>query len=57
MHSRGIQIGALRLGHSSVEVHWDRIHLDLVIVVGRKRVLSQDLAATSNCKNAFLSFA
>ena len=26
-------------------------------VVGRKRVLSQDLAATSNSKNAFLSFA
>ena len=28
-----------------------------VIIVGRKRVLSQDLAATSNSKNAFLSFA
>ena len=28
-----------------------------VIVVGRKRVLSQDLAATSNSKNTFLSFA
>ena len=26
-------------------------------VVGRKRVLSQDLAAASNSKNAFLSFA
>ena len=26
-------------------------------IVGRKRVLSQDLAATSNSKNAFLSFA
>ena len=28
-----------------------------VIIVGRKRVLSQDLAATSNSNNAFLSFA
>ena len=26
-------------------------------IVGWKRVLSQDLAATSNCKNVFISFA
>ena len=52
MHSPGTQIG-----YSSEEVHLDWIHLDLVIIVGRERVLSQDLAATSNCKNAFLSFA
>ena len=55
LHIKG-SVEAL-LGHSSEEVHWDWIHLDLVVVVGRKRVLSQDLAAASNCKNAFLSFA
>ena len=61
MHSWGLLIWhlnlALRLGYSSEEVHWDQIHLDLVVVVGRKRVLSQDLAAASKCKNDFLSFA
>ena len=53
MHSQETQIGALRLEHSSEEVHWDWIHLDFVIIVGRKRVLSQDLAAASNCKKPF----
>ena len=46
-------LGALKLGHSSEEGLLDQIRLDLIIVVDRERVLSQDLAAASNCKNIF----
>ena len=44
-------------GHLVLVLETGNFVWHLVVVVGRKRVLSQDLAATSNTKNTFLSFA